>query len=75
MFRLIDLDLRCSTSKLIWSLGNNLFSKLSTSQGKNAGFIWFDFYCNNYGLMWFNFYLEFVAQDTMKKPASSSVTP
>ena len=47
LFHLIDLDLRCSTSKLIGLLSswNNLFSKASILQGKNAGFIWFGFYC------------------------------
>ena len=27
-----------------------------------------------YGFLWFNFYLDFEAQDTIKKPTSSSVT-
>ena len=27
----------------------------------------------DYGFIWFNFYLDFVAQNTIKKPASSPV--
>ena len=37
-------------------------NKFIILQGKNAGFIWF------------NFYLDFVAQNTIKNPGSSLVT-
>ena len=51
---------------------DTLFSKLNAFQGKNAGFAWFDFYCIGLWLyILFNCYLDFEAQNTFTKLASS----
>ena len=75
-----DLDLRCWISKLIRALGHLRYNSVNPTEYNllcrvRALFLYdLIFIVLDYAFRWFNFYLDFLAQNTIKKPASSSVT-
>ena len=79
LFHLIDLDLRCWITKLIPAFYLTIYLTIyltSTVPCKveKLAFYGLIFTVLHYDFVWFNFYLDSVAQNTIKKPASSPVT-
>ena len=75
-----DLDLRCWISKLIRALGHLRHNSVNPTEYNLPctvkALVLYDliFTVLDFGFRRFNFYLDFLAQNTIKKPASSSVT-
>ena len=68
LFHLIDLDLCCSTSKLIWALeAIYLASSVPCNALKMLALYGLIFTAFDNGFIWCNFYLDFIAQNTIKK--------
>ena len=58
----------------IWALETIYLASSAPCKAKTVALYGLTFTVLDYGFMWFSFHLDFVAQNTIKKPASSPVT-